>query len=188
MCIRDSSGIAIESSEVLITNNNIGPVGGWNGLWLLGSFDVIAEHNNIHDIAREPIRAGEYGSSAPTPSASRIYLANNTISTDGTGTCSQTMYDSWGGDFTCPAIHAYRASVSMFDNTINAAGDADGIRAVGALLDIQRNTFNVPGTGAMVTNYDDGYAGSQQYGTLGFFSQNTWSGVGTTYNLSLIHI
>ena len=72
----------------------------------------------------------------------------------------------------------------MFDNTINAAGDADGSRAVGALLDIQRNTFNVPGTGAMVTNYDDGYAGSQQYGTLGFFSQNTWSGVSTTYNVT----
>jgi len=180
----ESSGIAIESSDVLISNNDIGPVGGWNGIWLLGSFDVIAENNNIHDIAREPIRAGEYGSNAPVPSASRIYLANNTISTDGTGTCSQTKYDSWGGDFTCPAIHAYRASVSMFDNTINAAGGADGIRAVGALLDIQRNTFNVPGTGAIVTNYDDGYAGSQQYGTLGFFSQNTWSGVSTTYNVT----
>ena len=182
----ESSGIAIESSEVTINNNDIGPVGGWNGLWLLGSFDVVAENNTIHGIAREPVRAGEYGSSAPAPSASRIYLANNTISSDGSGVCSETKYDDWGGDFTCPVVHAYRAGVSMYDNTINvpATSDADGIRAVGALLDIQRNTFNIPGTGAIVTNYDDGFAGSQQYGTLGFFSQNTWSGVGMTYNVS----
>jgi len=182
----ESSGIAIESSDVRISNNDIGPVGGWNGLWLLGSFDVIAENNTIHDIAREVIRAGEYGSSAPAPSASRIYLANNTLSTDGTGVCTDTKYDTWGGDFTCPVVHAYRAGVSMYDNTINVPGtsDADGIRAVGAILDIQRNAFNVPGTGVIASHYDDGYAGSQQFGTLGFFSQNSWSGVGMTYNIT----
>jgi len=182
----ESSGISIESSDVRISNNDIGPVGGWNGLWLLGSFDVIAENNTIHDIAREVIRAGEYGSSAPAPSASRIYLANNTLSTDGTGVCTDTKYETWGGDFTCPVVHAYRAGVSMYDNTINVpdTSDADGIRAVGAILDIQRNSFNVPGTGAIVSHYDDGYAGSQQFGTLGFFSQNSWSGVGMTYNIT----
>ena len=72
----------------------------------------------------------------------------------------------------------------MYDNTINAAGNADGIRAVGALLNIQRNTFNVPGTGAIMKHYNDGYAGSQQVGTLAFFSHNTWSGVGMTYNVT----
>jgi hypothetical protein len=182
----ESSGIAIESSNVRISNNDIGPVGGWNGLWLLGSFDVIAENNTIHDIAREVIRAGEYGSSAPAPSASRIYLANNTLSTDGTGVCTDTKYDTWGSDFTCPVVHAYRAGVSMYDNTINVpdTSDADGIRAVGAILDIQRNAFNVPGTGVIAHHYDDGYAGSQQFGTLGFFSQNSWSGVGMTYNIT----
>ena len=180
----ESSGIAIESSEVKILNNDIGPVGGWNGLWMLGSYDVIAENNSIHDIAREPIRAGEYGSNAPSPTASRAYLANNTISTDGTGTCSQTRYDDWGGDFTCPVVHVYRSGISMYDNTINAAGTADGIRAVGALLNIQRNTFNVPETGAIMKHYNDGYAGSQQFGTLAFFSHNTWNGVGMTYNVT----
>ena len=183
----ESSGIAIESSDVVIHNNDIGPVDGWNGLWLIGSFDVIAENNTFHDIAREVIRAGAYGNSAPAPSASRVYLANNTLSTDGAGVCSDTKYDAWGsGEYTCPVVHAYRAGVSMYDNTINVPGtsDADGIRAVGALLDIQRNTFNVPGTGAVVTKYDNGNAGSQDFGTLGFFSQNTWSGVGMTYNVS----
>ena len=142
----ESSGIAIESSDVVIHNNDIGPVDGWNGLWLIGSFDVIAENNTFHDIAREVIRAGAYGNSAPAPSASRVYLANNTLSTDGAGVCSDTKYDAWGsGEYTCPVVHAYRAGVSMYDNTINVPGtsDADGIRAVGALLDIQRNTFNV---------------------------------------------
>ena len=180
----EASGIAIESSEVKVLNNDIGPIGGWNGLWMLGSFDVIAENNTIHDVAREPIRAGEYGSSAPAPSAARAYLANNTISTDGNGACSQTRYDDWDGDFTCPVIHVYRAGISMYDNTINSAGEADGIRAVGALLNIQRNTFNVPGTGAIMKHYNDGYANSQQYGSLAFFSHNTWAGVGMTYNVS----
>ena len=182
----EASGISIESSEVHILNNDIGPIGGWNGLWLLGSFDVVAENNTIHDTAREPVRAGEYGSQSPNPTAARIYLANNTITSDGTGSCQATKYDDWDGDFTCPVVHAYRTGVSMFDNTVNVpdTGDADGIRAVGALLDIQRNTFNIPGTGVRVTNYDDGYAGSQQFGTLGFFSQNTWAGVGMTYNVS----
>ena len=72
----------------------------------------------------------------------------------------------------------------MYDNTINSAGAADGIRAVGALLNIQRNTFNVPGTGAIMKHYNDGYANSQQYGTLAYFSHNTWAGVGMTYNVS----
>ena len=48
----------------------------------------------------------------------------------------------------------------MYDNTINAAGSADGIRAVGTLAKYPENTFNVPGTGAIMKHYNDGYAGS----------------------------
>ena len=47
-----------------------------------------------------------------------------------------------------------------------------------------RNTFNVQGTGAILQNYDSGFADSQQYGTLAFFSNNEWNGVGVTYNIS----
>ena len=87
--------------------------------------------------------------------------ANKWNASVGTGAWHATKDDDWDGDFTCPVVHAYRTGVSMFDNTVNVpdTGDADGIRAVGALLDIQRNTFNIPCTGALVTNYDDGYAG-----------------------------
>ena len=50
-------------------DNEIGPIGGWNGLWMCGSFDVITENNTIFDTNREAIIAGEYGSNAPAPSA-----------------------------------------------------------------------------------------------------------------------
>mgnify|MGYP003312013600 CR=1 FL=1 len=148
----------------------------------MGSFDVIAENNSIFETTREPILAGEYGTQAPSPTPARLYLANNTISTQGSGACSSTRW--WGGSFTCPAIMAHRSGVTIVDNEINAAGTADGIRATGALLDVRRNTFNVQGTGAILQNYDSGFADSQQYGTLAFFSNNEWNGVGVTYNIS----
>ena len=53
---------------------------------------------------------------------------------------------------------AHRSGVTIVDNEINAAGTADGIRATGALLDVRRNTFNVQGTGAILQNYDSGFA------------------------------
>ena len=176
------SGIAVFSSYAEITNNEIGPIGGWNGLWMYGSFDVIAENNTIFDTNREAIIAGEYGSNAPAPSASRAFLANNTISSSGSEECSSSLH--FDGGFTCPAVMAYRSGLTMYDNEINAGGESDGIRSIGALLDIRRNTWNAAGSGAVIKHYDSGYAGDQQYGSLAFFSENTWNGVGTTYNIT----
>ena len=178
----EGSGIAVYSSRANIQNNEIGPIGGWNGLWLLGSYDVIAEHNTIVDTQREPILAGEYGTQAPAPTTARLYLANNTISTAGTGACSSSRW--WDGSFTCPAIMIHRTGATILDNVINAAGSADGIRATGGILDVRRNIFNVPATGAILQNYDSGFAGEQQYGTLAFFSNNVWNGVEVTYNVT----
>ncbi len=176
----EGSGIAVFSSFAEITDNEIGPIGGWNGLWMYGSFDVIAENNTIFDTNREAIIAGEYGNNAPAPSAARAFLANNTISTD-PATCSSPLH--FGGEFTCPAVFAYRTGLTMYDNDIDA-GNSDGIRSIGALLDIRRNNWNAAGTGAILKHYDSSYAGDQQYGTLAFFSENTWNGVGTTYNIT----
>ena len=176
------SGIAVFSSYAEITNNDIGPIGGWNGLWMYGSFDVIAENNTIFDTNREAIIAGEYGSNAPAPSASRAFLANNSISTSGQGTCTSSLH--FNGQFTCPAVMAYRSGLTMYDNVINSGGESDGIRSIGALLDIRRNTWNAEGSGAVIKHYDSGYAGDQQYGSLAFFSENIWNGVGTTYNIT----
>ena len=177
----DGSGIAVYSAKAAIHNNDIGPIGGWNGLWLLGSYDVIAENNTIFDTAREPVLAGEYGSQAPNPTPARLYLANNSISTSGAGACSSNTW--WDGPFTCPAIMAHRAGVTIVDNVIDAGGNADGIRSTGSLLDVRRNTFNVQGTGAIIQHYEQGDT-SQQYGSLAFFSNNIWNGVEVTYNVS----
>tara|TARA_B100001123_G_scaffold13096_1_gene15129 strand:- start:1985 stop:4855 length:2871 start_codon:yes stop_codon:yes gene_type:complete len=72
----------------------------------------------------------------------------------------------------------------MYDNIITASGSSDGIRAIGSLLDIQRNSFDVPKTGAVIKNYDSGYSESQQYGSLAYFSDNDWNQVETTYNIT----
>ena len=181
------SGIAVSSSYAEITDNEIGPIGGWNGLWMFGSYDVIAENNTIFDTNREAITAGEYRDGY-TPSASRAFLANNTISSSGSGTCESDIHfaspGNPNGEFPCPAVMAYRSGLTMYDNEINAGGTTDGIRSIGALLDIRRNTWNVAGSGATLKHYDSGYAGDQQYGTLAFFSENSWNGVGTTYNIT----
>ena len=180
--VSEASGISISSSKVNMHDNDIGPIGGWNGIWLTGSYDVIAERNNIVNTAKEPLRAGEFGNQAPSPAASRLYFVNNTITQNSPGVCSSDKY--WGGDYTCPAVSVFRTGVTLKDNQISVGGDADGIRAIGAILDVQRNIFDVPSTGAIIKHYDDGYANSQQYGSLAFFSQNLWNGVDTTYNVT----
>jgi len=180
--LQEGSGISVQSSNADIQNNEIGPVAGWNGLYLTGSFDVIAENNTIFQTAREPVVAGRYAGNSPSASASRVFLANNTISSNGNGACSSSKL--WGGEFTCPTLHAFMTGVTMYDNQIISTGDADGIRAVGSLLDIQRNSFTVSGAGAIIKHYNSGSAGSQQHGSLGFFSENTWSGVQMAYNVS----
>jgi len=174
------SGIAVYNSEAHIHENEIGPIGGYFGLWLGGSYDVIAENNSIFDTTLTPVVAGMY--SYAIQAASRLYLANNSISYDGTGTCSSET--NWGGDFSCPVLHAYVTGVTMYDNIITAGGTADGIRAVGSLLDIQRNSFDVQKTGAVIKNYDSGYADSQQFGSLAYFAGNDWNQAESVYNVT----
>ena len=56
----EGSGFGIRSSFVTINNNVIGPIGGWNGLWVYGESDVSAENNTILNTAKEPVLIGEY--------------------------------------------------------------------------------------------------------------------------------
>lgn len=174
------SGVVVYNSDAQLHENDIGPIDGYFGLWLRGSFDVTAENNSIFQTTLTPIVAGDY--SYAIQAASRVYLANNSISYDGTGTCSSET--NWGGPFPCPVLHAYLTGVTMYDNLIVAEGEADGIRAVGSLLDIQRNSFDVQKTGAVIKNFDSGYAGSQQFGSLAYFSENNWHQAETVYNVT----
>jgi hypothetical protein len=169
----ESSGFGIRSSTVEIHNNVIGPIGGWNGLWIYGTSDVIAENNTIQDTAKEAVLIGEYhfndqGWNVPTPTAARLYLANNQISNN-TGTCNSQMY---GGDFACPAIHVFMSSATLYDNTVvNNAGD--GFRIKGGIVNAQRNTVEVGAFAANISMYDDNYG--TKYGSIAYFSGNSYS-------------
>ena len=101
------SGVAIRSSIADLFDNTIGPIGGFNGIWIYGSSDVTAIGNNISNTGKEAVVHGEYhyqdsGWPSIQPSESRLFMENNVIDNN-SGTCnSAKMY---GGDFQCPAIH-----------------------------------------------------------------------------------
>jgi hypothetical protein len=178
----ESSGFGIRSSTVQIHNNIIGPIGGWNGLWIYGTSDVVAENNTIQDTGKEAVLIGEYhfndqGWNVPTPTAARLYLANNQISNN-SGTCNSQMY---GGDFACPAIHVFMSSATVYDNTVtNNAGD--GFRIKGGIVNAQRNTIEVGGFAANVSMFDDNYG--NKYGSIAYFSGNTYTNASQVYNIT----
>ena len=177
----EGSGIGVQSSRVTIHGNTIGPIGGWNGIWLYGSFDVDAQNNTITNTAKEPVMAGDYWA-GDNPDVRRLYFANNEVTVPGTGMCQSSKY--WGGEFPCSLVQVHRAGATIVDNVFTAGGSADGIRATGALLNVQRNTWNLNAEGAVIQNYNTGFAGAQQYGSLAFFSENEWNGVTSTYNIT----
>jgi len=179
----EGSGVGIRGSEVELHRNTIGPIGGWNGLWIYGTSDVIAENNTIQETSKEPVLIGEYhyqdqGWQVPAPSAARLYLANNNIMNN-TGTCNSQMYD---GDFPCPAVHVFRSSATILNNDISG-NNGDIIRAKGSLINVQGNTADSQGgfagnVSAHDTNYGD------KYGSIAYFSGNTWTGVSQVYNVT----
>ena len=177
------SGFGIRSSYVEIYNNDIGPIEGYNGLWIYGSSDVIAENNTIHDTTFEPVVLGEYhyrdqGWSVPAPSANRLYFANNIIENN-SGTCnSNWMY---GGDFACPAIHVFMASATIENNRVsNNMGDA--LRVNGGIVNVQDNDMETGDFAVRIFQFDDTYG--NKYGSIGYFSGNTWSNATQVYNVT----
>jgi len=182
----EASGIGVRGATLLATNNIIGPIGGWNGVWVYGDgFDVSLENNSILNSTKESILVGEYhyqdsGWSVPAPTKGRAYIVNNTIQGN-EGTCtSDKMY---GGDFNCPALHVFMSSATINDNTITA-NNGDGIRATGAIINANRNNVEV-GSGEFAVRaklMDDNYG--NKYATLGFFSENTWTGAAQIYNVT----
>ena len=180
----EGSGIQVEKSRVNVNGGSIGPIGGWNGIWSIGESDVRVENVTFQGIAQEPLVAGQYpwGNEGWKPmTENRMYVANSVITSSPSGCKSDKL---WGGDIPCPGIHAYGASISLFNNQFDIGGGGDGIRAAASILDVRNNEFNVSGTGAMIKHVDTGYSNDPEYGSLGFFSQNTWMGVGQTYNIS----
>jgi len=177
------SGVGIRSSEVTLERNTIGPIGGWNGIWVYGESDVVAENNTIQDTAKEPVLIGEYhfndqGWSVPRPTEARLYLANNVISNN-TGTCNSVEYD---GDFACPAVHVFMSSATIMGNTIsNSNGDI--IRSRGGIVNVQDNTgVSSGGYAGNISHFDDN--NGMKYGSIAYFSGNSWSNVSQVYNVT----
>ena len=185
----EGSGIQVVSSfpelaVVKLSRNVIGPIGGYNGIWGVGHVEILADNNTFQDINRDPVIVGEYhfGDSdwtVPGPQVARGWFADNTFN-NVSGECqSEKIWDD--DSFTCPVFHVFRSSVSIHRNTVNNA-QGDGIRAIGALIDVQDNTFNVAGVGARIVHHDDNLG--TEYGTLAFFSGNTWVNVSQVYNIT----
>ncbi len=176
-----SSGAAGTVTEVRITNNIIGPIGGYNGIWGVGYFDMQIDNNTFQEINREAVIVGEYhyqdnGWSVSGPAPARATI-NDNVFNNVSGTCSsENVWDEQ--DFNCPAFHVYRASATIKRNIVTGvAGDA--IRAIGALLDVQDNQFTVGGEGAKIVDHEHTYA------SLAFFSGNQWLGVSDiVYNIT----
>ncbi len=181
--VSEGSGFGIRSSIVTANENTIGPIGGWNGFWVYGESDVVAENNTIMNTAKEPVLIGEYhhkdqGWNVPAPTKARLYFANNVISNN-SGTCtSQYMY---GGDFACPAFHVYMSSATFIDNTVTS-NNGDGFRIKGGIVNAQRNNIEVGGFAANISLYDDNYG--NKYGSIGYFSENTYSNASQIYNVT----
>ena len=177
------SGVAVRSSYAELYDNDIGPIEGYNGFWILGSSDVIAENNTIHDTTFEPVVLGEYhykdqGWNAPAPTANRLYFANNIIENN-SGTCnSNYMY---GGDFACPAIHVFMASATIVNNRVtNNMGDA--LRVNGGIVNVQDNDMETGDFAVRIFQFDDNYG--NKYGSIGYFSGNTWTNATQVYNVT----
>ena len=177
------SGFGIRDSTVSAHRNTIGPITGYNGFWVYGQSEVEIENNTIQDTAKEPIQIGEYhyrdsNSNYPGPSPNRAYIANNIISNN-SGTCNS--FFMYGGDFNCPAIHIFSSSATIVDNTItNNAGD--GLRIKGSIVNVQRNSIEAGQIAANISHYDN--KNGQKYGSLGYFSGNTWTNATQVYNIS----
>ena len=74
----------------------------------------------------------------------------------------------YGGDFPCPAVHVFRSSASILDNTISG-NTGDIIRAKGSLINVQRNTADSQlGFAGNVSHHDDNYG--NKYGSVAYFS------------------
>lgn len=181
----ESSGFGIRDSFVTINRNEIGPIGGWNGLWIYGESDVIAQNNTFTDIAKEAVLIGEYHykDGGPgynqEPTKSRIHFADNDVSGIN-GTC--TSSGMYGGDFQCPALHVFMASASIINNNITS-NSGDGIRVLGGIVNVQDNYIEAGEFAARISQFDDKYG--SKYGSIGFFSGNDWSSnVEQIYNVT----
>ena len=80
-------------------------------------------------------------------------------------------------------------SATLWNNTIDETV-GDGIRVTGGIVDIRNNTVSAGEYAARVASYNTKYsAGSNReftgkYGSIAYFSNNTWNVDAQTYNIT----
>ena len=178
------SGIAVRSSIAGLYDNNIGPIGGYNGLWIYGTSDVTAIGNRITDTAAEAVVHGEYhyldsGWPRVQPTESRLYLENNVIENN-SGSCSSE--NTYGDEeFQCPAIHIFRASATIYNNVVKSnLGDA--LRIKGGIVNVQNNEMQTESFAVNISHHDTNYG--DKFASIGYFSGNTFTGALQVYNIT----
>ena len=174
--------VYIRSSYVEIYNNDIGPIEGYNGLWIYGSSDVIAENNTIHDTTFEPVVLGEYHY--------RDGMERAGSQRKPTLLCQQhhrkqlrhlQLQLDVRGDFAHPAIHVFMASATIENNRVsNNMGDA--LRINGGIVNVQDNDMETGDFAVRIFQFDDTYG--NKYGSIGYFSGNTWNNATQVYNVT----
>jgi len=180
----EGSGMGIRDSHLTAHRNIIGPITGWNGMWIYGESDVVAENNSFEGAARETILIGEYhyldqGWNVPAPTKARIHFANNIIRNN-TGTeCSGTKV--YGGSFNCPAIHVFMSSGTFINNIVHDNA-GDGMRITGGVVNAQGNEMMVGEFAARISHYDDNYG--NKYASIAYFRDNTWNNATQIYNVT----
>ena len=180
----EGSGMGIRDSHLIAHRNVIGPINGWNGMWIYGESDVVAENNSFEGAAKETILIGEYhyldqGWNVPAPTKARIHFANNIIRNN-TGTeCSSA--NVYGGSFNCPAIHLFMSSGTFIDNIVHDNA-GDGMRITGSIVNAQGNEMVVGEFAARVSHYDDNYG--NKYASIAYFRDNTWNNATQIYNVT----
>ncbi len=197
---QQGSGVSVSSSEVSIINSHIHNVTGYNGLYLYGESDISINNTKIENISRESVLLGEYhwddsnwNTGSSQPYAARLKLTNSQIFNGG-GTCdSKTVYGETGnteGTFECPAVHIYMGSATLWNNTIEETV-GDGIRVTGGIVDVRNNTVSAGEYPARVSSYNTKYplgaSGKEfsgKYGSIAYFSNNTWNVDSQTYNIT----
>ncbi|MAK77884.1 MAG: hypothetical protein CL992_01195 [Euryarchaeota archaeon] len=182
----ESSAIQVSDAEAHITGNQIGPVGGFNGIWAIGGSVTWIDNNTISETTKEPILINEFQfrtQRSPNPQYSRI--ADNTITS--TGTCSTTTVQGQG-DYPCPTILAFSAVVSLIGN--NLTGE-NGIWAHASIVSARENIINAQNVAVLIRHYDnkDGVIAGPtniEYASLGYFEDNDYTGTVPTqvYNVT----
>jgi len=172
------SGVQVKKSIVRISNNVIGPISGFNGIWVLGQSEVVIDNNTLTGISKEPILLNEYqfrSQNAPDP---KYALIENNVIDDVQGTCSGSTLTGVD-EYPCPAIMVYMAAATILDNTIS--NTVTGIDVRGGIVDVRRNNISATGSAFLVRHYDNkdsrvaGASPNDEFAALGYFENNDLS-------------